>query len=118
MKLKSGIGYLGWRMKKDIKALIKRLTLLVQFTKAGKGWIGVDGDGYASWFSLRPTFHPSGQSESLDAWGWSLDTWGQKGVANHLSPLDNVPLSMVCPSLPSSKALFYTDGETVWLIDL
>lgn len=32
-------------MKKDVKALIKRLTLLVQFKQTGKGWIAVDGDG-------------------------------------------------------------------------
>lgn len=97
-------------MKKDVKALIKRLTLLVQFKKAGKGWVAVDGDGYASWFSLRPTFRPRGHSGALD-------TWGQNGDAIHLSHLDHQPLSMVCPSLTSKEALFYTDGETVWLVE-
>lgn len=97
-------------MKKDVKALIKRLTLLVQFKKAGKGWVAVDGDGYASWFSLRPTFRPSGHSEALD-------TWDQNGDAIHLSHLDYLPLSMAYPSLTSKEALFYTDGETVWLVE-
>lgn len=98
-------------MKKDVKALIKRLTLLTQFKKTGKGWVSIDGDGYASWFSHRPAFRPSGLSEALDV-------WDQSGDAIQLSYLDNLPLSMVCPSLPASKALFYTDGETIWLIDL
>ena len=97
-------------MKKDVKALIKRLTLLVQFKRLKKGWIGVDGDWYTSWFSLRPNFRPSGHSVALD-------TWDQNGVAIHLSRLDYLPLSMVCPSLTSKEALFYTDGETVWLVE-
>lgn len=99
-------------MKKDVKALIKRLTLLVQFMKTGKGWIGVDGDGKVYHYKTQPQFCPSGDSESLDYWGNS------DGGALILSTLDDLPLSMVCPSLPASKALFYTDGETVWLIDL
>lgn len=102
-------------MKKDVKALIKRLTLLVQFTKAGKGWIGVDGDGSTFHFDSRPNFIPSGESESLDRW-YPKNIFQDKPMK--LSSLDKMPLSMICPSLPSSKALFYTDGETVWLIDL
>lgn len=94
-------------MKKDVKALIKRLTLLIQFTKAGKGWIGVDGDGKVYYYTGRPHFCPSGDSESLDYWGFSLNP------AQLISTLDNMPLSMVCPSLTSREALFYTDGETV-----
>lgn len=101
-------------MKKDVKALIKRLTLLVQFTKIGKGWIAVDGDGEGSFFHARPMFYPHGESESLDYW----DNRGLYAVYTVLTNLDDMPLSMVCPSLPSSKALFYTDGETVWLVDL
>lgn len=100
-------------MKKDIKALIKRLTLLVQFTKVGKGWVSIDGNGYTWVSDTRPTFVPSGHSESLDYWNII-----EKGRWDALTVLDNMPLSMVCPSLPASKALFYTDGETVWLIDL
>jgi hypothetical protein len=99
-------------MKKDIKALIKRLTLLVQFKKAGKCWIAIDGDGAVYFYLTRPIICPSGESESLDYWGMS------EKKATIISRLDNMPLSMVCPSLPASKALFYTDGETVWLIDL
>lgn len=99
-------------MKKDVKALIKRLTLLVKFTKAGKGWIAVDGDGQVFRYANKPEFKPSGLSEALDTWAS-----GDK-VCMRLSTLDDLPLSMVCPSLPASKALFYTDGETVWLIDL
>lgn len=98
-------------MKKDVKALIKRLTLLVQFDQTGKGWISVDGDG-AAWFSQdRPYFCPSGDAESLDHWGMNSE-----GVL--LSRLDNMPLSRVCPSLTSKEALFYTDGETVWLVEV
>lgn len=103
-------------MKKDVKALIKRLTLLVQFTKAGKGWIGVDGDGRAYHFDTRPKFSPSGHSESLDRWAASGCT--SSAVCQFITANDDLPLSMVCPSLPSSKALFYTDGVNVWLIDL
>lgn len=103
-------------MKKDIKTLIKRLTLLVQFTKVGKGWLAIDGDGATIHYSTRPVFLPSGESESLDRWSLKVRDFNQKGTL--LSQLDNMPLSMVCPSLPASKALFYTDGETVWLIDL
>lgn len=99
-------------MKKDIKALIKRLTLLVKFMRAGKGWIAVDGDGKVYRYKNQPQFCQSGASESLDYWGFS------ESDTLLLSTLDNMPLSMVCPSLPPSKALFYTDGETVWLIDL
>lgn len=102
-------------MKKDIKALIKRLTLLVQFKKISKGWIAIDGDGVIGvYYTNRPDFFPSGEAESLDE--WKCRYLGDKYF--RLSNLDNMPLSMVCPSLPASKALFYTDGETVWLIDL
>lgn len=100
-------------MKKDVKALIKRLTLLIQFTKAGKGWIAVDGDGQCYHFTKPPVFSPSGESESFDRWVSEFNDKTRK-----VSSLDSLPLSMVCPSLPASKALFYTDGETVWLIDL
>jgi hypothetical protein len=100
-------------MKKDIKALIKRLTLFVQFKKTGKGWVSVDGGGIAYLTSDRPYFTPSGLSESLDRWDVA-----DPRIVVELTRLDNMPLSMVCPSLPASKALFYTDGETVWLIDL
>lgn len=97
-------------MKKDLKQLIKRLTLLAKFYSHGKGWISVDGDG-AVWFSQdKPYFCPSGEAESLDYWGTSSE-------ATYVSRLDNMPLSMVCPSLSSKDALFYTDGETVWLIE-
>ncbi|AZV01821.1 hypothetical protein [Aeromonas phage Akh-2] len=34
-----------------------------------------------------------------------------------LTRLDNMPLSKVCPSLTSKEALFYTNGETVWLVE-
>lgn len=102
-------------MKKDIKALIKRLTLLVQFTKTGKGWVAVDGDGMCYFYVRRPVLSASGESESLDYWRLGE---GEPISTRRLSNLDNMPLSMVCPSLPASKALFYTDGETVWLIDL
>lgn len=61
-------------MKKDVKALIKRLTLLVQFMKTGKGWIGVDGDGKVYHYKTPPQFCPSGASESLDYWGFFW--WG------------------------------------------
>ncbi|AVR76174.1 pyruvate dehydrogenase (acetyl-transferring) E1 component subunit alpha [Aeromonas phage AhSzw-1] len=98
-------------MKKDVKTLIKRLTLLVQFTKIGKGWIAVDGDGTTRVYENRPVFHPSGESESLDYW-----VRHQSGVT-WISDLDCLPLSMVCPSLTSREALFYTDGETVWLVE-
>lgn len=98
-------------MKKDVKALVKRLTLLVQFTKAGKGWIAVDGDGGVFRYTSRPDFEPSGDSESLDFWA-SKDV-----VCSKISTLDRMPLSMVCPSLTSKEALFYTNGETVWLVE-
>lgn len=113
MKLKYGIGYLGIVMKKDIKALIKRLTLLVQFKKTGKCWIAIDGDGKVHTSDEKLYFVPSGEAESLDKWE-PFDN----AFFLELTRLDNMPLSMVCPSLPASKALFYTDGETVWLIDL
>ena len=101
-------------MKKDVKALIKRLTLLVQLTKAGKGWIGIDGDGATFLFlKHKPEFIPSGESESLD--GWFEGKLG--GGSIWLSSLDNLPLSRVCPSLTSREALFYTDGGTVWLVE-
>ena len=101
-------------MKKDVKALIKRLTLLVQLTKAGKGWIGIDGDGATFLFlKHKPEFIPSGESESLD--GWFEGKLG--GGSIWLSSLDSLPLSRVCPSLTSREALFYTDGETVWLVE-
>lgn len=98
-------------MKKDVKALIKRLTLLVQFMKTGKGWIGIDGDGRAYQFGERPLFYPSGRAESLDRWS-AVGPTCQFITAN-----DELPLSMVCPSLTSKDALFYTDGETVWLVE-
>lgn len=98
-------------MKKDLKALIKRLTLLVQFKQTGKGWISVDGDG-ATWFAkVRPCFCPSGEAEPLDYWEMVSE-----GL--FLSRLDNMPLSAVCPSLSSKDALFYTDGKTVWLVEV
>lgn len=100
-------------MKKDVKALIKRLTLLVQFRQIDKGWIAVDGSGAAYISALKPIFVPSGDSESLDQWARS----GQ-GLYSALSNLDNLPLSRVCPSLTSKEALFYTDGETVWLVEV
>lgn len=100
-------------MKKDVKTLIKRLTLLVQFKKTGKGWIGIDGDGVVGLYDIRPDFFPSAESESLDYW----EIRGRVCI-EELTRLDNMPLSMVCPSLTSKEALFYTDGETVWLIDL
>ena len=100
-------------MKKDVKALIKRLTLLAKIMETGKGWFSIDGSGY-TWFSTeRPCFFPSGHSESLDYWNIL-----ERGIFRGISTLDNMPLSMVCPNLPSSKALFYTDGVNVWLIDL
>ena len=102
-------------MKKDVKALIKRLTLLVQFKQTGKGWIAIDGSGSAYLFlKHKPEFFPSGESESLDEW-----FEGRLGGGSvNLSSLDNLPLSMVCPSLTSKEALFYTDGETVWLVEI
>lgn len=102
-------------MKKDVKALIKRLTLLVQFTKAGKGWIAVDGDGTTFFFESHPTFLPNGESESLDRWCQKEDDFSDQPFC--ISILDKLPLSMVCPSLTSKEALFYTDGETVWLVE-
>ena len=101
-------------MKKDVKALIKRLTLLVQLKQTGKGWIAIDGDGATFLFlKHRPEFFPSGESESLDKW-----FEGKLGGGSvNLSSLDNLPLSMACPSLTSKEALFYTDGETVWLVE-
>ena len=102
-------------MKKDVKALIKRLTLLVQFTKVGKGWLAIDGDGATIHYSTRPVFLPSGESESLDRWSLRVRGFNQKGTL--LSQMDNMPLSMACPSLTSREALFYTDGETVWLVE-
>lgn len=102
-------------MKKDVKALIKRLTLLVQFKQTGKGWIGIDGDGAAHLFlKHKPEFIPSGESESLDGW---FEGKLIRGGSIRLSSLDNLPLSIVCPSLTSKEALFYTDGETVWLVE-
>ena len=99
-------------MKKDVKALIKRLTLLVGFYSTGKGWIAIDGDGRAFFYgTTRPIFEPSGVSESLDRWA------SYKVVCRELSRFNNMPLSMVCPSLTSKEALFYTDGETVWLVE-
>lgn len=101
-------------MKKDVKTLIKRLTLLVQFKQTGKGWIAIDGDGTAYLFlKHKPEFIPSGESESLDGWFEGK----LRGGSIHLSSLDNLPLSMACPSLASREALFYTDGETVWLVE-
>lgn len=99
-------------MKKDVKALIKRLALLVQFKQSGKGWIAVDGGGECYHFAKPPIFWPSGESESLDHWIPVLDDKIIK-----ISSLDSMPLSMVCPSLTSKEALFYTDGETVWLVE-
>lgn len=99
-------------MKKDVKALIKRLTLLVGWYSTGKGWIAIDGDGRAYFYdSARPKFEPNGTSESLDRWG-TLQT-----TCRELSRFDNMPLSMAYPSLTSKDALFYTDGETVWLVE-
>lgn len=100
-------------MKKDLKALIKRLTLLVQIKQAGKGWIAIDGDGAGYFFLRRPRFVPSGTSESLDAWQLT----GTDPVSL-MTNLDYLPLSQVCPSLTSKEALFYTDGETVWLVEV
>lgn len=97
-------------MKKDVKALIKRLALLVQFKRLKKGWISIDGSGSVYICPAKPIFYPSGESESLDYWDF-------KALALSLSNLDNLPLSMVCPSLTSKEALFYTDGETVWLVE-
>ena len=102
-------------MKKDVKELIKRLTLLVQFKRLKKkGWIAIDGSGSTFLFlKHKPEFFPSGESESLDEW-----FEGKLGGGSvNLSSLDNMPLSMVCPSLTSKEALFYTDGETVWLVE-
>lgn len=99
-------------MKKDVKSLIKRLALLVQFKRLKKGWISIDGDGIAYLTSDRPYFTPSGISEALDRWD-VLDP----SVVVELTRLGNLPLSMVCPSLTSREALFYTDGETVWLVE-
>lgn len=99
-------------MKKDVKALIKRLTLLVQFKQTGKGWIAIDGDGQCYQFAKPPIFWPSGESESLDHW---LSVPNDKTIK--VSSLDSMPLSMICPSLTSKDALFYTDGETVWLVE-
>lgn len=99
-------------MKKDVKALIKRLTLLVQLMQTGKGWIAVDGDGITDISEGKPDFYPDGHSESMDYW-----EFGRRGMYKELSNLDNMPLSMVCPSLTSKEALFYTDGETVWLVE-
>lgn len=100
-------------MKKDVKALIKRLTLLVQFRQLGKGWVSIDGNGCAWISDDKPVFHPNGESESLDY--WSID---QAGRFSEVSNLDNRPLSQACPSLTSKEALFYTDGETVWLVEI
>lgn len=101
-------------MKKDVKTLIKRLTLLVQFKQTGKGWVSIDGDG-ATWLAKDiPCFSPSGESESLDRW-CSKNIFQDKPMK--LSSLDNMPLSRVCQSLASKEALFYTDGETVWLVE-
>lgn len=101
-------------MKKDIKALIKRLTLLVRFKALGKGWwIAINGDGHIYTSKIRPCFWPSGVSESMDIWGVN----GSPKLIMLLSNLDNLPLSSVCPSLASRDALFYTDGETVWLVE-
>jgi hypothetical protein len=100
-------------MKKDVKTLIKRLTLLVQLKQTGKGWISIDGSGYTWVSDTRPYFLPSGHSESLDFWNI-----GEAGRWEGLTDLDKMPLSMVCPSLPSKEALFYTDGETVWLVEV
>lgn len=100
-------------MKKDVKALIKRLTLLVQFKQTGKGWIAIDGSGYVWISDAKPEFFPSGDSESLDFWNIQ-----ERGRFAELSALDNMPLSQVCPSLTSKEALFYTDGETVWLVEV
>lgn len=111
MKLKSGIGSGVIDMKKDVKALIKRLTLLVQFGQTGKGWIAVDGNGRVYQYDKKPNFIPSGDSESLDYWNV------QQQICLDLSRMDGMPLSMVCPSLTSKDALFYTDGETVWLVE-
>ena len=74
-----------------------------------QGGQGIDGGGATYLFlKHKPEFIPSGESESLDGW--------VEGSI-HLSSLDNLPLSMVCPSLTSKEALFYTDGETVWLVE-
>lgn len=98
-------------MKKDLKALVKRLTLLVQFMKTGKGWIAVDGDGRTYQYGDKPFFNPSGHSESLDRW------YSISAICQFIASNDDLPLSMVCPSLTSKEALFYTDGETVWLVE-
>lgn len=100
-------------MKKDVKALIKRLTLLVQFKQASKCWISIDGSGCVWLSAVKPVFFPSGHSESMDY--WNIQDAGQW---EPLTNLDNLPLSMVCPSLTSKEALFYTDGETVWLVEV
>lgn len=96
-------------MKKDVKALIKRLTLLVQFKRLKKGWISIDGSGGVYICPAKPIFYPR-------LLGFQ-DYWYFKASATSLSDLDNLPLSMVCPSLTSKEALFYTDGETVWLVE-
>lgn len=100
-------------MKKDLKALIKRLTLLVQFKQTGRGWIAVDGNGSGWIYEAKPVFSPSVVSGSLDSWNIQ-----KLGPFAKLSDLDNMPLSMVCPSLSSKEALFYTDGVTVWLVEI
>lgn len=100
-------------MKKDLKALIKRLTLLVQFKQTGKGWISIDGSGYTWLSTAKPLFFPSGHSESMDYWNIE-----EAGRWEPLTDLDNMPLSAVCPSLSSKDALFYTDGKTVWLVEV
>lgn len=97
-------------MKKDIKVLIKRLTMLVQLKLLGKGWIAIDGGGDTFYYANRPAFSPSGVSESLDDWTGS-------GGVEWITDLGDVPLSWACPSLKSRDALFYTDGVTVWLVE-
>lgn len=99
-------------MKKDLKALIKRLNLLVRFKQLSKGWMSIDGNGCVYIGSNRPIFEPSGIAESMDVWGYPV------GFELLISQLDHIPLSRVCPSLHTSKAIFYTDGEAVWQVEV
>ena len=98
-------------MKKDVKALIKRLTLLVRFYKVSRGWIAINGDGVVYQSKGKPSFDPSGVHEGLDTWDFQEDYFT-------ISNLDEVPLAWVCPSLPCKDTLFYTDGGTVWLVEV
>lgn len=99
-------------MKKEVKALIKRLTLIVDFYQTGTGWIAINGDGVAYQGKGRPAFDPSGIYESLDKWVFPQEDYLT------ISNLDEVPLAWVCPSLTCREALFYTDGATVWLVEV